>query len=125
MRRLKRLQRDQEPKSPFVFTSERGPPSPPQASRAWSSVRRVNGSHGDDTADPPGEGKTAAKHAYFWQSLLHLRELIDRLDGRPIQSIDRNDLLVTELSDGELLLIASGRGQTEDEMKLIPPPSKD
>jgi hypothetical protein len=80
--------------------------------------------HGDVSADPLGEGKTVAKHAYFWQSLLHLREFIDRLDGRPIQSIDRNDL-VTELSDGELLLIASGRGQTEDEMKLIPPPPKD
>jgi hypothetical protein len=65
----------------------------------------------------------------------------DRLDGRPVQAIDRHDVLITELSDQELLLIASsGRnevtdaelhliaagGRIEDDMKVIPPmPSKD
>jgi hypothetical protein len=49
------------------------------------------------------------------------------LDGKPTQTIDRQDVLITELSDGELYLIASG-GRTEDdlEMKLIlPMPLKD
>jgi hypothetical protein len=38
-----------------------------------------------------------------------IRELVDRLDGRPVQMIDRHELLVTELANAELLLIASGR----------------
>ena len=38
LRALRRLQREQEPKSAFVFTSERGgPPSAPPGSLAWSS----------------------------------------------------------------------------------------
>ena len=37
LRALRRLQREQEPKSPFVFTSERGAPFTPLASPAWSS----------------------------------------------------------------------------------------
>jgi hypothetical protein len=55
-----------------------------------------------------------------------VRELVDRLDGRPPQSIDRLDVQVAaELSDAELLLIASG-GRCEGEMKVIPSmPSKD
>ena len=53
-----------------------------------------------------------------------IREIADRLDGRPVQMIDRRELSIHELSDEELLLIASG-GRIEDEMKLIPPPSKD
>jgi len=71
-----------------------------------------------------------------------IRELIDRTDGRPVQAIDRPEVLfLAQLSDEELLLIASGGrtevtdaelvaiasgGRIEDEMKLIPPmPSKD
>ena len=38
LRALRRLQRDQEPKSPFVFTSERGAPFTPPALPAWSSA---------------------------------------------------------------------------------------
>ena len=66
----------------------------------------------------------------------------DRLDGKPVQMIDRRELLIHELSDEQLLLIASGGrtevtdaelvaiasvGRIEDEleMKVIPPPSKD
>jgi hypothetical protein len=44
-----------------------------------------------------------------------LRELVDRLDGRPAQTIDRHDVLMTEMSDGELYLIASGGRTEEDE----------
>ena len=60
--------------------------------------------------------------------LQSIRELVDRLDGRPVQAIDRPEVLfVHQVSDEQLLLIASG-GRTEDEleMKVIPPmPSKD
>jgi hypothetical protein len=70
-----------------------------------------------------------------------IRELVDRLDGRPVQAIDRHEVVITQLSDEELLAIAAGGrtevtdaelvaiasgGRIEDEMKLIPPmPSKD
>ena len=57
-----------------------------------------------------------------------IRELVDRLDGRPVQAIDRPEvLIVDQLSDEELLLIASGgRSEDELEMKLIAPvPPKD
>jgi hypothetical protein len=73
--------------------------------------------------------------------LHYIRELIDRLDGRPTQAIDRHDVVITQLSDEELVLIATGGrtevtdaelhliasgGRCEDEMKAIPPPpSKD
>ena len=52
------------------------------------------------------------------------REVIDRLDGRPVQAIDRHEVLLAELCDAELIWIASG-GRIEDERKVIPPPSKD
>jgi hypothetical protein len=43
----------------------------------------------------------------------------------PVLVIDRHELVVTELTDGELYLIAAG-GRVEDEMKVIPPkPPKD
>jgi hypothetical protein len=53
------------------------------------------------------------------------REVIDRLDGKAVQIIDRTDVIVAaELTDAELLVIAAG-GRIEDEMKVIPPvPSK-
>jgi hypothetical protein len=37
-----------------------------------------------------------------------IHELVDRLDGRSTQTIDCHDVQVTELSDVELYLIASG-----------------
>ena len=62
-------------------------------------------------------------------------------DGRPVQAIDRHEVLLNELSDAELILIATGGrtevtdeellliasgGRIEDEMRVIPPmPSKD
>ena len=58
-----------------------------------------------------------------------IREIADRLDGRPVQMIDRRELSINsinELTDEELLVIASGgRIEGELEMKVIPPPSKD
>jgi hypothetical protein len=57
-------------------------------------------------------------------NLHYIREIADRLDGRPVQGIDRRVLSINELTDEELLLIASG-GRCGDEMKLIPSPSKD
>ena len=62
-----------------------------------------------------------------FRDLPSIRELVDRLDSRPAQTIDRHDVLVTELSDGELYLIASGaRARHEPEMEVLPPaPLKD
>jgi hypothetical protein len=60
-------------------------------------------------------------------NLQYIREIADRLDGRPVQMIDRREVSIHELSDEEQLLIASG-GRIEDglEIKVIPPmPSKD
>ena len=49
----------------------------------------------------------------------HSQHVLDPLGG------DRHDVVITELSDEELVVIAAG-GRTEDEMKVIPPmPSKD
>jgi hypothetical protein len=57
--------------------------------------------------------------------LASMRELVDRLDGRPLQSIDRHDVVIAaELTDSELHLIASGgRSEDELEMKVLPPTS--
>jgi hypothetical protein len=51
------------------------------------------------------------------------REILDRLDGKAVQTIDRTDVLVADqLTDAELLVIASGgRIKDELEMKVIPP----
>lgn len=58
--------------------------------------------------------------------LAAIRELADRLDGKPAQVIDRSDAPVEELSDAELHLIASGGiGQVNTpKVLLIPPMSK-
>src|SRR5204863_7323504 len=40
--------------------------------------------------------------------LAAIRELADRLDGKPAQVIDRCDAAIEELTDSELHLIASG-----------------
>ena len=60
--------------------------------------------------------------------LQSIRELADRLDGRPVQAIDRHEvLIIDELTDEELLAIAAGgRAESELPTKVIPPvPSKD
>jgi hypothetical protein len=62
-------------------------------------------------------------------NLHYIREIADRLDGKPVQGIDRRVLSINsinELTDEELLVIASGgRCRDESEMKVISPPSKD
>src|SRR6476646_9164604 len=56
-----------------------------------------------------------------------IRELADRLDGKPAQVIDRHDVPLRELTDLELLQIASGglprSGQPP--VLLMPPTPKD
>lgn len=55
-------------------------------------------------------------------NLAYIHELIDRLDGKPAQIIDRQDVSIEQLSDAELYRIAAG-GQPREEYKmlLIPP----
>jgi hypothetical protein len=59
--------------------------------------------------------------------LAAIRELADRLDGKPVQAVDRRDAAIDELSDAELHLVAmSGLRRSErPEVLLIPPPAKD
>jgi hypothetical protein len=58
--------------------------------------------------------------------LAAIRELADRLDGKPAQVIDRHDAPIKELSDAELHLIASDASPVDQKPKvlLIPPPPK-
>jgi hypothetical protein len=56
-----------------------------------------------------------------------IRELADRLDGKPAQVIDRHDVPIRELSDAELLAIIAADGLPEPEnpkVLLLPPASK-
>jgi hypothetical protein len=58
--------------------------------------------------------------------LAAIRELADRLDGKPVQIVDRRDVAIDELTDAELHLIAMG-GLTvphKSKVLLIPPPAK-
>ena len=58
--------------------------------------------------------------------LAAIREIADRLDGKPTQVIDRGDVSIHELSRAELHLIASGGLAPANAPKplLIPPASK-
>ena len=58
--------------------------------------------------------------------LAAIRELADRLDGKPAQVIDRRDVHIEELTDAELHLIASGGLSVprKANVLLIPPPAK-
>ena len=58
--------------------------------------------------------------------LAAIRELADRLDGKPAQVIDRRDATIDELSDAELHIIASSGLSVPQkaEVLLIPPPPK-
>ena len=59
-------------------------------------------------------------------NLAFIHELIDRLDGKPPQVLDRGDVPIHELTDAELHLVAS-RGlpdPKEPKVLLIPPASK-
>ncbi|QOZ71731.1 hypothetical protein [Bradyrhizobium arachidis] len=54
-------------------------------------------------------------------NLAYIRELVDRLDGKPVQVVDRRDVPIEELSDAELYRIAAGGGLSPDTMLLMPP----
>ena len=58
--------------------------------------------------------------------LAAIRELADRLDGKPAQTIDRREAVIEELSDADLHFIASGGLSVPQKPKvlLIPPPLK-
>jgi hypothetical protein len=58
--------------------------------------------------------------------LAAIRELADRLDGKPAQVIDRRDATIDELSDAELHIIAASGLSVQQKAKLllIPPPPK-
>jgi hypothetical protein len=53
--------------------------------------------------------------------LAAIREIADRLDGKPAQVIDRGDVPVTQLTDEELLAIATGALPEREEILLLPP----
>ncbi|MHC2626353.1 hypothetical protein ACVIW2_008385 [Bradyrhizobium huanghuaihaiense] len=54
-------------------------------------------------------------------NLAYIRELVDRLDGKPVQVVDRRDVPIDQLSDAELYRIAAGGGLSPDTMLLLPP----
>ena len=58
--------------------------------------------------------------------LAAIREIADRLDGKPAQVIDRGDVPINQLTDEELLAIAGGALPEREEMKLLllPPAPK-
>jgi len=56
--------------------------------------------------------------------LAAIRELADRLDGKPVQVVDRRDADIHELSDAELHLIAAGGLPPQPQVLLIPPARK-
>src|SRR6476659_6105879 len=53
-----------------------------------------------------------------------IREIADRLDGKPAQVVDRGDLPAEQLSDAELVVIAArklpARKDDEGDMLLLP-----
>jgi hypothetical protein len=54
-----------------------------------------------------------------------IREVADRLDGKPAQVIDRHAAAIEELTDSELHLIASGGLKPEKpKVLLISPPTR-
>ena len=58
-------------------------------------------------------------------NLAYIHELADRLDGKATQMVDRRDLPIRELTDAELLLIASGDlAEKRPKVLLIPPKPK-
>jgi hypothetical protein len=56
--------------------------------------------------------------------LAAIRELADRLDGKPAQAIDRRDVPIKEFTDEELHRILSDQLAERPRALLIPPPPK-
>jgi hypothetical protein len=57
-------------------------------------------------------------------NLAYIHELIDRVDGKPGQVVDRRHLPIHQLTDEELLAIAAGALPEREEMLLLPPAPK-
>jgi hypothetical protein len=53
-----------------------------------------------------------------------IKEIGDRLDGKPAPVIDRLDVRLTELTDEQLLAIAAGALPEREEILLLPPAPK-
>jgi hypothetical protein len=53
---------------------------------------------------------------YLWSLAVpvHIREVFDRLDGRPAQVVDRGDVPLEALSDRELFAIIRGGSRVEE-----------
>ena len=58
--------------------------------------------------------------------LAAIREIADRLDGKPVQMLDRRDVPLNRLTDEELLAIAAGGLPEHGDAKvlLLPPGPK-
>ena len=60
--------------------------------------------------------------------LAAIREIADRLDGKPVQMLDRRDIPVTEMTDAELFPVAAGglpeRNADDTKVLLLPPGPK-
>ena len=58
--------------------------------------------------------------------LAAIREIADRLDGKPVQMLDRRDVPLNQLTDEELLAIAAGGLPEHEDAKvlLLPPGPK-
>ena len=56
--------------------------------------------------------------------LAAIREIADRLDGKPVQMLDRRDVPLNQLTDEELLAIAAGALPEREEILLLPPAPK-
>ena len=54
--------------------------------------------------------------------LAAIREIADRLDGKPVQMLDRRDVPLNQLTDEELLAIAAGA--MAEQVLLLPPAPK-
>ena len=54
--------------------------------------------------------------------LAAIREIADRLDGKPVQMLDRRDVPLNQLTDEELLAIAAGA--LPERVLLLPPEPK-
>ena len=59
--------------------------------------------------------------------LAAIREVADRLDGKPVQMLDRRGVSINELTDAELLAFAAGalpEPPEEPSVLLLPPAQK-
>ena len=56
-----------------------------------------------------------------------IREIADKLDGKPVQMLDRREVPVTEMTDAELFAIAAGglpERKEDCNVLLLPPGPK-